>query len=46
MQGVHVADCPRLIITGGEARAGLPVVERDAQLILARRQGRDVDFPA
>ena len=32
MQRVHVADFVRLEIMGGEARARLPVVERDAQL--------------
>ena len=33
-------------VPGGEAGASLPVVERDAHFVVARRQGADVDFPA
>ena len=46
MQRVHVADFVRLQVTGAEAHTGLPVVERDAQLIVARWQRRDVNFTA
>ena len=46
MQGVHVADYSCLEVMSYEPRSGLPVVERDAQLIITGRQRRDVDFAA
>ena len=46
MQRVHVTDFVSFGVAGGEARAGLPVVESDPQLVLARRQRADVDFAA
>ena len=46
MQGVEVATCARLKVAGEQTRAGPPVVEGDAQFVLARRQGADVDFAA
>ena len=44
MQRVDVADYVRIQVTGAEALAGFPVVERDLQLVAARRQRADVDF--
>ena len=46
MQGVEVATCARLKVAGEQTRAGLPVVECDAQLVFTRRQRADVDFAA
>ena len=46
MQSVDVAHFVCLEITGDETLSGLPVVERDAYLVVARRQRTDVNFPA
>ena len=46
MQGMYVTDHVRFSIPGEEALSRLPVVERDAQLIVARWQRRDVNFAA
>ena len=44
VQRVDVADCVSFEVTGAEALAGFPVIERDLQLVAARRQRADVDF--
>ena len=45
MQRVHVTDHARFNVAGEEAFSGLPVVERDTHLVVARQQRADVDFP-
>ena len=44
MQCVDVTDYVRIQVTSAEARASLPVVERDMQLVVSGRQRTDVDF--
>ena len=46
MQCVDVADCVSFEVAGAEALSSPPVVKSDAQFVLARRQGADVDFAA
>ena len=44
MQCVDVTNYIRIQVASAKARASLPVVERDLQLVVSGRQRADVDF--